>query len=429
MRFVIYEEPAEARLRPLTWLRPASSLLLGAETTESRWRRLVQPHAVAVACRPSLVPLGPGRTPLPEAWSARGPEEIWVSGRVLPDPELVRTLLDLPPGSALYAEPEGDGPHAEESVAAPGPATPGGMGPEEVPGRIAFRPAGSGSGPEPDTRAAQPFSRPVRCRRILGLADLIRHHEELLPADLERLMESMPPPVAAGDGHAYGLDRVRLGAETTVDHGAVIDAREGPVVLGPCCRVFPHTWIRGPFVAGEGCLLLGGRIGSGTSLGPGCRVHGEVEASVFLGRDNKAHDGFVGHSYLGEWVNLGAFTTTSDLKNNYSPIVLEREGTREPTGLRKLGVFFGDHVKTRIGALLGCGTILGVGVNLIGDPAVTDKWVRDFSWGWGPEAAEYAEDRFLRAAEIVLGRRNVPWSPEMASLLSEVHAATRRRMI
>jgi UDP-N-acetylglucosamine diphosphorylase/glucosamine-1-phosphate N-acetyltransferase len=205
----------------------------------------------------------------------------------------------------------------------------------------------------------------------------------------------------------------------------VLDAREGPIVLADGCHVFPHTWIRGPFFAGRECLFLGGRIGGGSSLGPGCRVRGEVEASVFLGWSNKAHDGFVGHSYLGEWVNLGALTTTSDLKNNYSEISLENRGEKETTGLRKLGVFLGDHVKTRIGCLLGCGTIVGVGANVIDDPAVTAKWIPDFSWGWGPSAVAYEVERFIETAEIVFGRRGVAWTPEMAGLLRDVHRSTR----
>jgi UDP-N-acetylglucosamine diphosphorylase/glucosamine-1-phosphate N-acetyltransferase len=262
------------------------------------------------------------------------------------------------------------------------------------------------------------------CERLAGLADLVRWHELLLPGDLERILAATAAPKDAGDGHVYRLDRVRLGPGCTIDHGAVLDAREGPVVLGPRCHVFPHTWIRGPFFAAADCRLMGGRIGGGTSLGPVCRVRGEVEATVVLGFGNKAHDGFVGHSYLGEWVNLGALTTTSDLKNNYSPIGLERDGVRERTSLRKLGVFLGDHVKTRIGCLLTCGTIAGVGANLVGEPDLPVRWVPDFSWGAGPRAVVYEIEEFLRTAETVYGRRGVPWRPEEERVLRGVHTAT-----
>lgn len=384
MRWVLFDDAEWDRLRPFTWLRPASAMLLGAETLEARWRRLAAPDELIVACRPPLAALAPGRVALDEAMGTATGDEIWVSDLLVPDASLVRAAREL-----------------------------GGPGPVMIGGRPA-------EGPGPGAARAVDLGGD----RLLGLADLARRHESLLAGDLERLLAATPPPADAGDGHAYGLGRVRLGAGCTMDHGAVLDAREGPVVLGARCHVFPHTWIRGPFFASNDCLLLGGRIGGGTSLGPVCRVRGEVEASVFLGFSNKGHDGYVGHSYVGEWVNMGALTTTSDLKNNYSPVGLERAGVRERTTQRKLGAFLGDHVKTRIGCLLTCGTIAGVGANLVGDPDVPARWVPDFTWGAGPGAVEYEIEEFLRTAEIVHGRRGVPWRPEEERVLRCVHAAT-----
>jgi UDP-N-acetylglucosamine diphosphorylase/glucosamine-1-phosphate N-acetyltransferase len=384
VRWVLFDDAEWDRLRPFTWLRPASSLLLGAETLEARWRRLVAPDELVVACRSPLAALAPGRVSLEDALASAAGDQAWVSDLLVPNASVVAAVRSLGP---------------------PGPVMIGGR-PAAIPEPPRARPADLGED------------------RLRGPADLVRAHESLLAGDLERIIEVRPAPADAGDGHAYRLDHVRVGAGSVIDHGAVLDAREGPVVLGARCHVFPHTWIRGPFFAGDDCRLLGGRIGGGTSLGPVCRVRGEVEASVFLGFSNKAHDGFVGHSYLGEWVNLGAMTTTSDLKNNYSPVGLERDGVRERTTLRKLGVFLGDHAKTRIGCLLTCGTIAGVGANLVGEPAVPVRWVPDFTWGAGPDAVEYDIDEFLRTAAIVLGRRGVPWRPEDERVLRDVHAAT-----
>lgn len=384
MRWVLFDDAEWDRLRPFTWLRPASALLLGGETLSARWRRLVAPDELVVACRSPLAALAPGRASLEDALAAVAGDQAWVSDLLVPDPSLVAAVRDL-----------------------------GTQGPVMIGGRPAGLPDPAGM------RAAD-----LRAERLRGPADLLRVHESLLAGDLERILEVAPLPANAGDGHAYRLDRVRLGAGCAIDHGAVLDARDGPIVLGSRCHVFPHTWICGPFFAADDCRLLGGRMGGGTSLGPVCRVRGEVEASVFLGFSNKAHDGFVGHSYLGEWINLGAMTTTSDLKNNYSPVSLERDGVRESTTLRKLGVFLGDHVKTRIGCLLTCGTIAGVGANLVGEPAVPVRWVPDFAWGAGPEAVQYEIDEFIRTTEIVHGRRSVPWRPEEERVLRDVHAAT-----
>jgi UDP-N-acetylglucosamine diphosphorylase / glucose-1-phosphate thymidylyltransferase / UDP-N-acetylgalactosamine diphosphorylase / glucosamine-1-phosphate N-acetyltransferase / galactosamine-1-phosphate N-acetyltransferase len=384
VRWVLFDDAEWDRLRPFTWLRPASAMLLGTETLEARWRRLVAPDELVVACRRPLAAVGRGRVALEEAAGAAAGGDIWVSDLLVPDPVLVRAARGLGERGAVM---------------------------------IGGRPA---EGPGPETARVVDLGGD----RLLGLADLVCRQESLLAGDLERILAATPPPIDAGDGHAYDLGRVRLGAGCTIDHGAVLDAREGPVVLGSRCHVFPHTWICGPFFASDDCLLLGGRIGGGTSLGPVCRVRGEVEASVFLGLSNKAHDGFIGHSYLGEWVNLGAMTTTSDLKNNYSPVGLERDGVRERTTQRKLGAFLGDHVKTRIGCLLTCGTIAGVGANLVGDPAVPARWVPDFTWGVGPGAVEYEIEEFLRTAEIVHGRRGVSWRPEEERVLRGVHTAT-----
>lgn len=416
MRWVLYEDPEAHRLRPFTWLRPPSALLLGAETLEARWRRHVAPEAVHVVCEGALAAVVPSRVSWEQAAPAATEAAVWVSDLWVPDANAVATLRSLPAdGMARLAGTAGaDGP-----ICAFRPGSAIGRRLREAGPRAASTPASLASS---DGTWAE-----VGGEWLRSPADLIRLQEPLLHEDLERLLRDTPASssASAGDGAMYERSRIRLGRDCRVDHGAVLDARRGPIVLSEGCHVFPQTWVRGPFFADHDCLLLGGTIGSGSSLGPGCRVRGEVEATVFLGWANKAHDGFIGHSYLGEWVNLGALTTTSDLKNNYSEIGLERNGVRETTGLRKLGVFFGDHVKTRIGCLLGCGTILGVGANLIGDPAVGARWVPDFSWGWGPTAAEYGLERFLETAEIVLGRRGHPWTPEMARLLGSVHAATR----
>ncbi|MCA9728924.1 MAG: hypothetical protein KC729_14630, partial [Candidatus Eisenbacteria bacterium] len=241
--------------------------------------------------------------------------------------------------------------------------------------------------------------------------------------DLERWLSEGPASSGTGDAQVYHSAAVWTGADCRIDHGVVLDAREGPIVLGPVTQVFPHTWIRGPFYAAGDCQLLGGRVGGGTALGPHCRIRGEVESTVFLGYDNKAHDGFVGHSYVGEWVNLGALTTTSDLKNNYGEVQLEMEGRKVPTGSKKVGSFIGDHAKTRIGCMLNTGTIVGLGANLFADDAVFGKWIPDFSWGGSARSGRYELERFLQTAEVVFGRRGVAWTPQMQGALRAVYAA------
>lgn len=431
-RWVIFEDPRGAALRPLTLLRPASGLLLGAETGEMRWRRLTREEPVTIVCSDLLSTLAPGRT----GWSGLTEDlladtALWVSDLLLPDAASIAALRELEP-DAVASGPAGPaafrtGPAARrrlaEVVAAP---EPGGTPADAVRSFLAQAPANGAR---------------VGGLWLGGLGDLLRAQEPLIAEDLGRLVEEAAGradiPVSrdrnvaeraeiqgrsgihgrsgAGDGFAYAPERILLGSGCRIDAGAVLDAREGPIVLEEGCEVFPHTWLRGPLFAGKGTRFLGGKVGSSSSFGPNCRIRGEVEATVVLGFSNKAHDGFVGHSYVGEWVNLGALTTTSDLKNNYSPISLERDGRRENTGLTKVGVFLGDHVKTRIGCLLTCGTVVGLGSTLIGDPAVTSRWIDDFCWGENGD--EYEINKFLQTAETVLGRRGVLLGPEMERAL------------
>jgi hypothetical protein len=119
------------------------------------------------------------------------------------------------------------------------------------------------------------------------------------------------------------------------------------------------TRLEGPCAVGRHAQVFGAKVRGGTTIGPHCRVGGEIEASVLLGYVNKYHDGFLGHSYVGEWVNIAAGTQTADLQCDYSPVSVRIGGRRTGTGLTKVGSFFGDHAKTGIGALLNCGTVVG----------------------------------------------------------------------
>lgn len=235
-----------------------------------------------------------------------------------------------------------------------------------------------------------------------------------LAADLERASQELEGGVLLMDvEQRVGDGPVLAGPNVQVEPGVLFDTRDGAIYLGEGTEVRSGSRLAGPMWVGANCRLLGGSI-SGIATGPCSYLRGEMEDSLILGYTNKVHDGFIGHSYLGRWVNLGALTTTSDLKNNYGEVRLGGpEGTVD-TGLTKLGSLLGDHTKTAIGTMLGTGSVIGAGCNLFGDgrPPV---WVPPFSWGFGSEAAVHDRDKFLETAEKVIARRGVdpnslhPW--------------------
>jgi hypothetical protein len=146
-------------------------------------------------------------------------------------------------------------------------------------------------------------------------------------------------------------------------------------------------------------------------------VRGEISSSVFLGYSNKGHEGFVGHSVVGRWANLGAGTTTSNLKNTYGPVRLDLAGERVETGRQFLGTLFGDHAKVAIGTQFNTGTIVGVGANVFGTGR-PPKFVPPFAWG---DAGVCSLDGFLAIAERVLPRRNVTVTDQVRAILERIY--------
>lgn len=195
---------------------------------------------------------------------------------------------------------------------------------------------------------------------------------------------------------------VELGA--TIEPFVVLDATAGPIVVRSGATVQSFTRVVGPCVVGAGATVVGDRI-AGCSIGEGSRIHGEISTTIVLGHANKSHDGFVGHSYLGRWVNLGAGTITSNLKNTYGRVALWTPGGVRTTGLQFLGTLFGDHAKVGIGMRLTTGSVVGAGANVY--DRMPPKVVAPFAWGSEPPYGEYALDKFLDVAAHVMSRRGV----------------------
>ncbi len=241
----------------------------------------------------------------------------------------------------------------------------------------------------------------------------------------EQLVEDIPHRVGSLelrgplDATIVGKEKVYIEEGTEIGPQVVLDASEGPILIRRGAVIAPFTHLIGPIAIGRGSHVLGDRVAS-SSIGDHCKVRGEFSSSIVLGHSNKGHAGFVGHSYLGRWVNLGAMSTTSNLKNTYGPVQLWTPTGMKDTGLQFLGTFFGDHAKTGIGTMLSTGTVIGAGANVIG-AKMPPRVIPPFAWGDGEPYETYDVTRFLVVAERVMSRREVKLSDKARKQLGEAH--------
>ena len=206
----------------------------------------------------------------------------------------------------------------------------------------------------------------------------------------------------------------------------VIDAEHGPVYLDEGVEVHPFTRIEGPCYVGKKSILLGAKCREGNSIGPMCRVGGEIEESIIHGYSNKYHDGFLGHAYVGEWVNLGALTTNSDLKNDYSSVTVILDGrTPVNTGSTKVGSFVGDHTKTSIGTLLNTGAYVGAMALIATTGQLLPKFMpRSPGIVEGAVTKGFGRKKLYETAKIAMGRRKCAWTAADEALWDAVFEMT-----
>lgn len=196
----------------------------------------------------------------------------------------------------------------------------------------------------------------------------------------------------------------------------VFDAQEGSIFVDQNVTIESQVYLKGPLAIGEGCTLRSGlRLYGPSSIGPVCKLGGEIQNSLWMGYSNKQHDGYIGTSIIGSWVNIGAGTNNSDLKNTYGPITITIQGHRIETGEIHIGCLLGDHTKTSIGLQLNTGTVTGIAVNLFG-AGFPPTYIPSFSWGGADWLREHRLDKALETAKIAMSRRKHTLIPEIEQL-------------
>jgi UDP-N-acetylglucosamine diphosphorylase/glucosamine-1-phosphate N-acetyltransferase len=210
-----------------------------------------------------------------------------------------------------------------------------------------------------------------------------------------------------------------------VSPGVVIDATKGPVSIADEVVIMPNASLEGPLHIGRGSRIkMGAKVYGGTTIGPFSKVGGEVAETIVHGYSNKQHEGFLGHSYLCEWTNIGAGTETSDLKNNYSPVRVAVGGEPVDSGELFVGVFMGDHSKTGIGTVFNTGTVVGVCCNVFGAD-YPPKYVPSFTWGGTAGFEEHDLNKAIETAARVAARRGQTFDSGAEAVLRKVFELTR----
>ncbi len=228
-------------------------------------------------------------------------------------------------------------------------------------------------------------------------------------------------------------ERLHIHATAQLEPLIVADTTRGPVVIDREAVVTAFTRLEGPCYIGPRSQVHGAKIRGGTTIGPNCRVGGEIEACIVQGNSNKVHDGFLGHAFVGEWVNLGAGTQNSDLRNDYGEVRMTVNGRVVPTGQTKVGCFLGDHTKTGLGTLLNTGTNAGVFCNLLPSGSLLPKYVPSFASWWNGRMEDHADfAALMQTATEVMRRRGCTLTPAHAELyrtLFDDSAEERRRVL
>jgi len=257
--------------------------------------------------------------------------------------------------------------------------------------------------------------------------EFIKVNASEIEADIQRRnLSRTVDPDKFDHSHILNPDQVYIGENVVIKPSGVLDATSGPIIIDDNVDIGHNSTIIGPCYIGKGSQIsavanLKGKV----SVGPVCKIGGEVGDTIIQGYSNKKHEGFLGGAYLGEWINLGASTNNSDLKNNYSPVSVPVNGELIDTGMQFYGCILGDHTKTAIGTKINTGSSYGIGCNIFG-AGFPPKFIPSFSWGGSEKLVEYHLDQMMDTTKTVMGRRDISVTPAYESLLEHVFTLTAR---
>ncbi len=389
---ILFDDESREQMLPLSYTRPVAELRTGIFTIRERWEKLLKGTASYITS---------------DYLNQRFPmvledDNIVINGAVMPNDRLVRVIEQLEPNEALMDDGDliaarlnrfqFDNLFRDESI-------------EQI--------EGLELSDTPFIHLAYPW-------------DLFLYLRATIEYDYHLVTSGRTSQVIPSHNQVLAPDNIFLeeGAQVTC---SILNAQSGPIYIGKNAHIMEGSMIRGPVTIGEGTIIkMGAKIYGPTAIGPDCRVGGEVKEVVLLGHSNKAHDGYLGNSIIGEWCNLGAGTSVSNLKNNYSNVRMWDFNTQSmrDTGLQHLGTVMGDHSKSGIQTMFNTGTIVGVASNIFGE-GFPPKFIPSFRWGGAAGLTTHRLEDALDTARKVVSRRDLVLSKEEEGILRHVFELTK----
>lgn len=380
MNYILFDDNRQ-HLLPLTYTRPVADIRLGILTISEKWQKALSSE-VSYSTEEYL--------------SAKFPliisdDNVWINGSICPDENLLNAIHSLENNQSLK---KGDAV-------------------------LAYR-SSTNTIPQSSVDYSQEILQLSRLWQIFQFnADCIR-------SDFDMLTKGRQSQAISSTNATTSSEHIFIEEGAVVEH-AVLNASSGPIYIGKDAEIMEGSLVRGPLAMCEHSVLkMGAKIYGASTLGPYCKVGGEVNNSVLLGYSNKGHDGFLGNSVIGEWCNLGADTNNSNLKNNYAEVKLWNYsiGRFENSGLQFCGLIMGDHSKCGINTMFNTGTVIGVSANIFG-AGFTRNFVPSFSWGGSSGYSTYQLRKVYEVAEKVMERRSKAFDDVEKDIIDSVFELTK----
>jgi UDP-N-acetylglucosamine diphosphorylase/glucosamine-1-phosphate N-acetyltransferase len=388
MNVILFDDPVIRQdLLPFTFTRPVAKIRVGILTIDEKWGKWL-----------GTTPSFKTEEYLQKKFPVKSTSDNFlINGAVCPDQKLVDVIKAIPPGYFLVKDKL----------------------------LIAARQ------PEADMHDGNTITYPNELTVIDKSWKIFNQNGAQIRADF-KLITAGRKSAKLEDKHTivYGEENLFV-EEGVYTRAAILNAENGPIYLGKNSTVQEGAMIRGNFALCEGGHInMGAKIRGDVTVGPFSKVGGEVSTSVIYAYSNKAHDGFLGCSVIGEWCNLGADSNTSNLKNNYDFVKLWSHATQsfESTGLQFCGLMMGDHSKCSINTMFNTGTVVDVSSNVFGD-GFPRNYIPSFSWGGSEGASVYKFDKAIETVTRVMGRRSIPLDQMELDILTHIYAMTAHQRL